>query len=190
MPALPLHTGPDDAVPGVPAAPFALVPAAYVLLLRPRQDADLTAPGAAGTEVLLQLRRNTGFMDGHWAAGIAGHVEPGESVTAAAVREGAEELGVVVDPVDLAPLTAMHRSNAVGGPALEQRVDFFFTLTRWRGRPTIQEPDKSGGLAWFALGALPEPIPPHELAALRLLTGALDGGRPVPAITTFGFAGD
>lgn len=193
MPALPRPTGPDDAVPDVPAdaaAPFALVPAAYVLLLRPRLDADLTAPGAAGTEVLLQLRRNTGFMDGHWAAGIAGHVEPGESVTAAAVREGAEELGVVVDPVDLAPLTAMHRSNAVGGPALEQRVDFFFTLTRWRGRPTIQEPDKSGGLAWFALDALPEPIPPHELAALRLLIAALDGGRTAPAITTFGFAGD
>nr|WP_257210922.1 NUDIX domain-containing protein [Actinomyces ruminis] len=158
------------------------------MLLRPRQDADLTAPGAAGTEVLLQLRRNTGFMDGHWAAGIAGHVEPGESVTAAAVREGAEELGVVVDPVDLAPLTAMHRSNAVGGPPLEQRVDFFFTLTRWRGRPAIQEPHKCGGLEWFALDALPAPIPPHERTALRLLTAALDGERPAPAITSFGFA--
>jgi len=207
MPALPRPAGPDD------GAPFALVPAAYVLLLRPRKDASTAmatealgaghpvgvdrAPrspagwphGAAATEVLLQLRRKTGFMDGHWAAGIAGHVEPGESVTAAAVREGAEELGLDVAPGDLMPLTAMHRSNAVGGPALEQRADFFFTLTRWRGTPTIQEPYKSGALRWFALDALPEPVPPHELKVLRLLAAALDGGRPVPAITTFGFAG-
>ncbi|QHO90494.1 NUDIX hydrolase [Actinomyces sp. 432] len=200
MPALPRPSGPDP-------APFALVPAAYVLLLRQRGRTVASAldgratrvsrehrphgdprPGpAADTEVLLQLRRNTGFMDGHWAAGIAGHVEPGESVTAAAVREGAEEMGVVIDPGELLPLTAMHRSNAVGGPALEQRVDFFFTLTRWYGAPTIQEPAKCGGLEWFALDSLPDPIPPHELAALRLLATALDSGRPAPAITSFGF---
>ncbi|MDU0349391.1 NUDIX hydrolase [Actinomyces sp. MRS3W] len=173
MPPLP---GSDAAAP-----PFALVPAAYVLLLRPRKD--------AGTEVLLQLRRNTGFMDGHWAAGIAGHVEPGESVTAAAVREGAEEVGVVVDPGELEPLTVIHRSNAVGGPPREQRVDFFFTLTHWRGTPTILEPARCGGLRWFPLDALPEPIPPHELTAFTALATALDGGQPVPAITSFGFAG-
>ncbi|WP_136193496.1 NUDIX hydrolase [Actinomyces procaprae] len=217
MPALPRPTGADDAVPDVPAgtaAPFALVPAAYVLLLRPRKDAATVkttgalgtshpigvdrAPrspadgpdGAAATEVLLQLRRNTGFMDGHWAAGIAGHVEPGESVTAAAVREGAEELGLDVTPGDLVPLTAMHRSNAIGGPAREQRADFFFTLNRWRGTPTIQEPAKCGGLKWFALDDLPEPIAPHELSVLRLLATALDCGLPVPAITSFGFPGD
>ncbi|WP_103063448.1 NUDIX domain-containing protein [Actinomyces qiguomingii] len=202
MPALPRPAAPDGGVP------FALVPAAYVLLLRPRERAAASTLGGgrptragrehrphggsclgrpANTEVLLQLRRNTGFMDGHWAAAIAGHVEPGESVTATAVREGAEEMGVVIDPGELMPLTAMHRSNAVDGPALEQRVDFFFTLTRWRGTPEIREPAKCGGLEWFALDALPEPIPPHELAALRLLAEALDNGRPTPAITSFGF---
>ena len=30
--------------------------------------------------MLLQLRRGTGYMDGHWAAAAAGHVEAGESV--------------------------------------------------------------------------------------------------------------
>ncbi|MDO4901598.1 NUDIX domain-containing protein [Actinomyces sp.] len=201
MPPHPRPTGPVSTTP-----PFALVPAAYVLLLRPHEHAARPALGtgpnwsgatsdipsrmsnSASTEVLLQLRRNTGFMDDHWAAGIAGHVEPGEPVTATAVREGAEELDIILEPGDLAPLTAIHRSNAVGGPALEQRVDFFFTLTRWQGTPTIREPAKCGGLEWFALDALPDPIPPHEFAALRLLTAALDTGRPAPAITTFGFA--
>ena len=41
---------------------------------------------------------------------------------------------------------------------------------------------------WFALDELPELVPPHERAVLDLLAGQLDGGRPVPAITTFGFA--
>ena len=45
---------------------FVVVPAAYVFLLR---------DGASGVEVLLQLRRNTGYMDEHWAAAAAGHVE-------------------------------------------------------------------------------------------------------------------
>jgi hypothetical protein len=35
---------------------FTVVPASYIFLLR---------DGSAGTEVLLQLRRNTGYMDDH-----------------------------------------------------------------------------------------------------------------------------
>ena len=60
---------------------FQVVPAAYVFLLR-------------GSEVLLQLRQNTGYRDGHWAAAAAGHVEHGESVLVAAVREAEEEIGL------------------------------------------------------------------------------------------------
>ena len=83
-------------------------------------------------------------MDGHWACGAAGHVEAGESVLDAAVREAREEIGVVVDPRALEPLTAMHRSNDVGGAALEQRVDFFFALRRWEGEPVVREPARTG----------------------------------------------
>lgn len=158
---------------------FSLVPAAYVILLR---------EGGRGPEVLLQLRRGTGYMDGHWACGAAGHVEAGESVLDAAVREAREEIGVVVDPRALEPLTAMHRSNDVGGAALEQRVDFFFALRRWEGEPVVREPARTGGLAWCPLAGLPEPVPPHERAVLELLRESLSGDRAVPAITTFGFA--
>ena len=64
---------------------FVVVPASYVFLLR---------DGAAGTEVLLQLRQNTGYMDDHWAAAAAGHVERGETAYDAARREALEEIGV------------------------------------------------------------------------------------------------
>lgn len=45
---------------------FAIVPAAYIML---RRDDG---------QVLPQLRQNTGYLDGHWAVGAAGHVEAGE----------------------------------------------------------------------------------------------------------------
>ncbi len=147
---------------------FRVVPAAYVLL---RRDG----------RVLLQLRQNTGYRDGHWAVAAAGHVERDEPVTAAACREAVEELGVVVAPADLVPLTAMHRTHS-GGRPVDERVDFFFTCSRWSGEPTVREPRKTGGIGWFTLDALPEPVVPHERWVLeRLAAGTL------PAISEFGF---
>ncbi len=145
---------------------FQLVPAAYVLLLR-------------GSEVLLQLRQNTGYRDGHWATAAAGHVEAGESVLAAAVREAAEEIGVV--PTDLAPLTAMHRTHA-NGRAVDERVDFFFTCRSWSGEPHLREPAKAADLRWCPLDDLPDPVVPHERFVLE---GLRDGH--LPSITTYGF---
>lgn len=151
---------------------FRLVPAAYVLLLR---------PSPSGDEVLLQLRRGTGFMDGYWACAAAGHVEAGESVRSAAVREAAEELGVQIAPDELEPITAMHRTRATGDP-IDERVDFFFGCRGWRGEPRRMEPAKSADLRWFPLAALPDPVVPHERAVFDgVRTGSL------PPIVTFGF---
>ncbi len=146
---------------------FRVVPAVYVYLRKEGQ-------------VLLQRRVGTGFMDGHWAA-AAGHVEPGESVVAAAVREVREELGVDVSPGDLRPVTTMHRGQP-GGPALEQRVDFFYEAVCWDGVPTLQESGKADDLGWFPIDALPAPVVPHELVVLR----AMHDGE-VPQVLTFGF---
>jgi 8-oxo-dGTP diphosphatase len=94
---------------------FQVVSAAYVFLRRSEDGVD---------EVLLQLREGTGYMDGHWAAAAAGHVEAGESVLDAAVREAAEELGIGIAADDLVPLCAMHRTLAPHAP-VDERVDFF-----------------------------------------------------------------
>jgi 8-oxo-dGTP diphosphatase len=146
---------------------FWVVPAAYVLLLR------RPAGGDGPDEVLLQLRCNTGFMDGHWAAGAAGHVELGESVFAAACREAAEELGVVVTPDALTPVTVMHRTQS-NHSAIDERVDFFFTVRQWSGRAVGRESAKIADLRWFRLDELPEPVVPHEKFVLEgLLAGDL-----------------
>ena len=133
--------------------------------------------------MLLQLRGpETTYMAGHWAAAAAGHVEAGESVLEAAVREAREELGVEVDPDALTPLCVMHRTDP-GNPApIEQRVDFFFTAREWAGEPSIREPGKCVDLRWVSLTELPEPTVPHERFVLdRLAAG------DVPAVVTFGF---
>lgn len=149
-------------------ARFRVVPAAYVILRREQ-------------EVLLQLRANTGFRDGHWAIGAAGHVEAGESVLAAAVREAAEELDVAVAEADLEPLCAMHRSQHTGRPE-DERVDLFFTCRRWSGEPRRVERHKTADLGWFGLDALPDPLVPHERVVLE---GLRAGG--LPPILTYGF---
>jgi len=145
-----------------------VVPAAYVLLRRDDQ-------------VLLQLRQGTGYRDGHWAAAAAGHVEQGEPVLAAARREAAEELGVLIDAADLLPLTVMHRTGGSGRP-IDERVDFFFGCHAWQGVPRAVEPDKCAGLRWCPLDRLPEPMVPHERYVLDLLHA---GG--LPAVTSYGF---
>ena len=149
------------------------MPATYVFLLRP-------APG--GREVLLQLRRGTGFMDEHWAAAAAGHVEEGESVYAAARREALEELGLT--EVALEPWCTMQRTGATG-EAVDERVDYFFTSTSWSGTPRIMEPERCADLRWFGLGALPTSplaVVPHEL---QVLTSIRAGSTP--AFVTHGF---
>lgn len=147
---------------------FQVVPAAYLVLRR-------------GDEVLLQLRRGTGYMDGYWACAAAGHVEADESVLAAACREAAEELGVVVTPADLEPLCGMHRTAGNHLP-VDERADFFFAVRSWQGEPRLVEPDKAADLRWFALDALPEPVVPHELFVLDHLRAG-----DLPAVVAYGF---
>ena len=135
---------------------FVVVPAAYVFLLR---------PGPSGEEVLLQLRQNTGYMDDHWAAGAAGHVEKGETAYDAARREAREELSI--DELSLHFEFTMQRTQS--DQPIDERVDFFFTARSWNGVPTIVETNKCASLQWFPLKSLPAPIVPHELLALHSL---------------------
>ncbi|WP_145951271.1 NUDIX domain-containing protein [Micrococcus luteus] len=152
----------------MPARSFALVPASYVYLLR-------------GEEVLLQHRWNTGYMDGYWVAGAAGHIEPGETARRAAAREVREEAGVVVPEGSLELVTVMQRTDGSANPR-EQRVDWFWTSRTWEGSPRVCEPRKADRLEWFALDALPDPIPEYERYVLE---GLRDGTLPLDS--AFGF---
>ncbi len=157
---------------------FTVVPAAYLVFLR-------------DDEALLQYRSGTGYRDDHWAVAAAGHVEAGESVLAAGIREAAEELGIVVAEPDLVPLCTLHRTGSepedVRGTYEDERCDYFFVVTAWQGEPVIMEPEKAADLRWFGLDRLPEPVVPHERMVLEALRGERAGGRRVPPIMIHGW---
>lgn len=138
----------------------------------------LLRDGVGGTEVLLQLRQHTGYMDDHWAAAAAGHVEKGETAFDAAIREALEEIDV--RGLDLRFVTAMQRTAR--GEPIDERIDFFFETRSWVGKPRIVEPEKCADLRWFRLDSLPDPVVPHELSVLAAIrTGT------TTAYSTFGF---
>ena len=110
----------------------------------------------ASDRVLLLRRANTGILDGYYAL-PGGHVDVGEDVADAAVREVAEEAGVEV--VEVEPMIVMPFR---GG------VDFLFEAKRWRGEAVIGEPDTCDDLVWASAGNLPDPTAPFVEKALSL----------------------
>jgi len=110
---------------------------------------------------LLLRRCNTGYRDGEYGL-PAGHIEEGEFATEAARREAKEEVGVEIEPADLIPAHIMHRHCGD-----HERIDFFFTTSRWTGEITNAEPDKCDDLKWVLLDELPENTIPYIRAALE-----------------------
>ncbi|MYW03845.1 NUDIX domain-containing protein [Streptomyces sp. SID3343] len=120
-----------------------------------------------GDEILLSQRGGS-YGHGLWHA-PSGKLDPGETVTAAAVREASEETGVVVDPDHIRLVHTVHHHQGDGAPG---RIGFFFEATEWENEPINREPDKCLRLAWFAVHGLPEELIPYPEAGLR---GYLDG---------------
>ncbi len=102
-------------------------------------------------EYLLQRRKNTGYMDGHYDFAASGHVESDESVLETAVREAKEEVGVTVRAEDL-KLVRVSQTQTFGNAY----ISFIFLCESWQGIPTICEPEKCDKLEWFLPKDFPE----------------------------------
>ncbi len=105
--------------------------------------------------ILLSRRVNTGYCDGMYGL-PSGHVEEGESLLSAMIREAKEEIGIEVRREDLNYVHCVSRLAADG-----HRIDHIFTLDTWEGEPINQEPEKCADLSWFAVDALPDTIIPY-----------------------------
>lgn len=110
--------------------------------------------------VLLLRRAGTGWGDGQYSV-IAGHLDGGETVLAAAAREAREEAGVDLDPAATTVVGVMHRRSD------DERIDFFVQATSWRGEPRNREPDKCDDVRWFSLDALPGNVVPYVRRAIE-----------------------
>lgn len=110
--------------------------------------------------VLLLRRFNTGWEDGSYSV-PAGHVESGETVTEAAIREAREEIGVRLKPQDLQVVHVMNRKSD------DERIDFFLLVKSWTGEIVNKEPDRCDDLQWCPLASLPANIIPYVRQGLK-----------------------
>ncbi len=132
--------------------------------------------GLAGLEVLLGYKK-TGFGAGRWV-GIGGHVEDGEQPVDAAVREVAEESGLILRPAALT-----HRASLSfvfpARPSWDQTAEVYVTTE------FIGDPVESSEIAprWFRGDDLPFDGMWDDA---RYWLPVVLGGRPVTAEITFG----
>ena len=111
-------------------------------------------------QILLLRRFNTGFRDGEYSV-PAGHLDGGETVVDAGIREGKEEVGLDLNPNDLIFSSVMHRIED------DERVDFFFQVHQWQDEPFNAEPDKCDDLRWVDINNLPANTVPYVRQALN-----------------------
>jgi mutator protein MutT len=111
-------------------------------------------------QVLVARRLNTGYRDGEYSV-PAGHLDGGETVVAAAMREAREEVGVQLEAGDILFSSVMHRLEG------EERVDFFVRVRAWAEEPFNNEPDKCDDLRWVGLHSLPQNTVPYVRRAIQ-----------------------
>lgn len=119
-----------------------------------------------GDSILLLRRANTGYEDGNYSV-PAGHLDGGETVTMAAIRESKEEVGVDLAPGQIVHALVMHR----GGEG--EWINFFVVAKTWDAEPRNCEPDKCDELRWVPLDDLPENVVPY----VRRAIGAFRAGE-------------
>lgn len=108
-----------------------------------------------GNEVLL-AQRSKGHYIGRWGF-PGGHVERGETVVDAAIRELAEETGVSADPVDVISHLDVIERDAAGGVLFHYLL--LAVLADWRKGEAVAA-DDAAAVRWITLdeiaaGAVP-----------------------------------
>ena len=117
--------------------------------------------------VLLQQRQACRGHGGLWEF-PGGKVEPGESLDLALRREIAEELGIVLDPAGLEPLSFAARPG-------DPHVVLLYTCRAWTGELQCLD---AAALGWFTgaeLAALP--LVPLDVPLARALRALLKPGN-------------
>ena len=112
------------------------------------------------TQILLQKRYNTGYMDGKYDTACSGHLERGESLSMALSREAKEEINVDINEKDLELVSIIH-------PYQEDYINVFFTTTKYKGTPIIMEPNKCDDLQWFNINELPQNTIPRIVNVIK-----------------------
>lgn len=113
-------------------------------------------------KILLSLRKNI-TSDGLYGL-VAGHVEEGETITQAFIRESKEEVGVDVLPENLEIKTVCHSLNNKNG---KEFIQFYAICKEWSGELINNEEDKCAGIEFFSVDELPQNMVPYIRVAIE-----------------------
>lgn len=113
-------------------------------------------------EILLQRRANTKLWCGFLAL-PAGHVDKGENVYDALIREAREELNIDVSIDDICDTFVVNRRNN----KLSPYFDVYFEIDDYDGEITIGEPLKCLELVWCDINDLPYDMITFEKEAIN-----------------------
>ena len=111
-------------------------------------------------KILMLRRYNTGYEDGNYSL-VAGHIDGGEQLKTAMIREAQEEAGITISPEHLEVVGVMHFREQ------EEYVSFFLHASRYSGEIINVEPHKCDDLSWFDLDDLPPNTIPYVRRAIQ-----------------------
>lgn len=113
-------------------------------------------------KMLLQRRQGTKLWPGFLAL-PAGHVDEGENVYDAAIREAREELSITITKQDIIDSFVVNRRNK----SLSPYFDVYFEISSYKGQIKINEPEKCSELKWVDINNLPNDMIDFEIDAIR-----------------------
>lgn len=112
-------------------------------------------------EILFQRRQGTKLWPGFLAL-PAGHVDTGENVYDAVVREAKEELNITISIENIIDTFVVNRRNK----SIPSYYDVYFEIDSYVGDIIINEPEKCSELKWIKIEDLPEDVIDFEKVAL------------------------
>ena len=112
-------------------------------------------------EILFQRRQGTKLWPGFLAL-PAGHIDEGENVYDALVREAKEELNITISIENIIDTFVVNRRNK----SIPPYYDVYFEIDSYIGDIIINEPEKCSELKWIKVEDLPDDVIDFEKVAL------------------------
>lgn len=116
-------------------------------------------------KLLLQERKG-GFTDGYFTP-VSGHVDKGEGVIDALIREAQEEAGIILKKETLKIKVIAHLLDAPYKGRRADIINYFVFTDTYTGVIENREPDKTKTLAFYDLNDLPDKLMSHIFEVLK-----------------------